>query len=42
MVFLQEMKEIKLVEPMVTIKSRMKEENMAQMEELAKELLKKK
>ena len=37
-----EMKEIKLVEPMVTIKSRMKEENMAQMEELAKELLKKK
>ena len=38
---LQEMKEIRIIEPMVTIKSRMKEENMAQMEELAKELLKK-
>ena len=37
---LQEMKEINIAEPMVTIKSRMKEENEAQMEELARNLQK--
>lgn len=37
---LSDMKEIKIVEPMVTIKSSVKEENIAEMEKLAKEILK--
>ena len=36
---LGEMKDINIVEPMITIKSRMKEENMEQMKELAKALM---
>ena len=36
---LSEMKDINIVEPMITIKSRMKEENMEQMKELAKALM---
>lgn len=35
---LSEMKDLNIVEPMITIKSRMKEENMEQMRELAKAL----
>ena len=37
---LSDMKEIKIVEPMVTIKSSVKEENIVEMEKLAKEILK--
>ena len=37
---LSDMKEIKIVEPMVTIKSSIKEENIVEMEKLAKEILK--
>ena len=37
---LREMKDITIVEPMVTIKSTMKEENIAEMEKLAKDILK--
>ena len=36
---LGEMKDLNIVEPMITIKSRMKEENMEQMKELAKTLV---
>ena len=36
---LSEMKDLNIVEPMITIKSRMKEENMEQMKELAKALM---
>lgn len=36
---LGEMKDLNIVEPMITIKSRMKEENMEQMKELAKALM---
>ena len=36
---LEDMKDINIVEPMITIKSRMKEENMEQMKELAKALM---
>ena len=36
---LGEMKDLNIVEPMITIKSRMKEENMEQMKELAKALV---
>ena len=35
---LQEMKDIEIVEPVVTIKSRMKKENLAELEELARSL----
>lgn len=35
---LQEMKDIEVVEPVVTIKSRMKTENLAELEELASKL----
>ena len=37
---LSQMKDLKIVEPMVTIKSRMNEENIKQMEKLADEILK--
>ena len=37
---LEGMKDIKIVEPMVTIKSRMNEENRINMEKLADEMLK--
>ena len=37
---LEEMKDITILEPVITIKSKMKEDNILQMEELVKELLK--
>ncbi len=37
---LEEMKDITIIEPVITIKSKMKEDNILQMEELVKELLK--
>ena len=35
---LQEMKDIEIVQPVITIKSRMKTENLAELEELASKL----
>ena len=37
---LSQMKDLRIVEPMVIIKSRMNEENIKQMEKLADEILK--
>ena len=39
---LQEMKNLKIVEPVITIKSRMKENNLEEMNKLADEILNKK
>ena len=39
---LQEMKDLKIVEPVITIKSRMKENNLEEMNKLADEILNKK
>ena len=38
---LQEMKDLKIVEPVITIKSRMKENNLEEMNKLADEMLNK-
>ena len=37
---LEEMKDLNIVEPIITIKSRMKKENIEQLEKLADEMLK--
>ena len=38
---LEEMKNINIIEPMITIKSTMSDENISQMEELANKILEK-